>query len=147
MRGRPRLVFVDWELASLGEPAWDLGCAIAEYALAWLRSAETYGVLSPDRIESCDRLDIRTSRAAMAALWTSYLAEVGGLDECSTDFATAVVRLAGARLLQSALETTADAVAVPHRAVYLVQLGRNVLVDPANALESLFGLPADSTVP
>ena len=47
--GEPRVVLVDWEHASLGDPAWDVGSALSQYLALWACSVPVGDVRRPPR--------------------------------------------------------------------------------------------------
>ena len=84
-----RLRVIDWELAGFGDPAWDVGCAIAEHYVV--------GALRPERLDS-DLDD-----AVVVLLRAYVVAAAMARTELDALFARAATATA-ARLVQCAVE-------------------------------------------
>ncbi|WP_107774185.1 phosphotransferase family protein [Nocardioides sediminis] len=96
------IALVDWEYSGLGDPAWDLGCALAEH-LAWGPLGPETG---PDPLGDPDGLAVRAVEA-VASEW-AWILEAYARDASSAvaDTLDATRSHVGARLLQIALQWT-----------------------------------------
>ena len=90
--GRPRLRVLDWELSGSGDPAWDLGSVLAEFALESIRSA---GEEAAWRSEDVPHI---------RAFFRAYLAHHGLFDPGTAAECEHVVLCAVARLVHVACE-------------------------------------------
>lgn len=87
--GSPAVRLIDWEMADLGDPAWDLGGILQDY-LAPAALAET---------------DASTRHRAAAALWRAYAAAVGGVvGAAARTLLERSIAFAGVRMVQTSLE-------------------------------------------
>lgn len=97
----PTVRIIDWELATVGDPAWDLAGALQEYSALGVARGE-------DPVGHGD---------AVAALWAGYLDAAGPAVADVAGLVARSERFAGARLLQTACEVArqhgAGAPAVP----------------------------------
>jgi Ser/Thr protein kinase RdoA (MazF antagonist) len=108
-----RLRVIDWELAGFGDPAWDVGCALAEHYVA--------GALLPERLGP-------RREDAIALLLRAY-ADAAQMDRARLDaFPARVATATAARLVQCAVEhEDADARAGrPRRGDELAELACHV---------------------
>jgi hypothetical protein len=124
--GAVRVMLVDWELARLGDPAWDVGSVFYSYLARTVLSAAV-----PDG-SSCREAAERIGAALpslydeLGSFWETYLRAsgisgvVGGLLYRSTLCCVA-------RLVQSAYEWSHDERNIPGRAAAILQLGINML--------------------
>ena len=125
---------VDWELADLGEPAWDVGCALA----AWLQhglltiTATTPGNVTGDTV--------RATWPAIAAFWAGYVEAAGLVPSQARELLHAAMRFVGARLVLTAFELLASASTLTPQAALCVHIATAILGDPARMLEELLGL-------
>jgi thiamine kinase-like enzyme len=127
-----RLYLVDWELAGWGDARYDIGAVIADYLALWVRSMPTANSLSVgDSVASAARplADIRPN---LQAFWAEYrtgsaatTGEPAFLIEC--------FKWAGARLVQSAIESAQEAATLSGAVVLLLQMAENVLDNPGRA--------------
>jgi thiamine kinase-like enzyme len=107
---------VDWEFAAWGDPAWDLATLLQSYWNFW--------VLWPSRYR------IEDIQPALRAALVGYARH---------DIADRAVRLAGARMLQTAFERLDKAEQMTAEAVRLMQGSLHILTRPEWAAEQLVG--------
>jgi aminoglycoside phosphotransferase (APT) family kinase protein len=140
--GRARGVrVIDWETASLGDPAWDVGSALADYLAHWLLSIPITGQDPPERFAQLARNPLDRMRPALRALWSGYV-RYAGLDPApANDLLVRSTRFAAARLLQTAFEQTQSALELPGTTRCLLQVALNVLRRPREAAVGLLGIP------
>jgi aminoglycoside phosphotransferase (APT) family kinase protein len=131
------LRIVDWELAGLGDPAWDVGSMFAQYLACWVASMPAGAGLDAAATIELARYPLVRMQPAMRAFWAAYQRAA---DPVSDTLLTAT-RYAAVRLLQSAIERAQGAMQLDHTATALLQVSVNMLRWPADAASSLFGIP------
>jgi aminoglycoside phosphotransferase (APT) family kinase protein len=110
-------VLLDWELAGLGDPAWDLGCLLAEH------------LVRDEQLDDPAR-----------ALLTGYREGAGLRAEIVVTFARRVVLAAGLRIVQLALEVAYTPYAGDGAAVArLTERAEAVLAAPVPLTEEVVG--------
>ena len=134
---------VDWELAGLGDPAWDLGCVFADYLAAWVASMDIVPGPTPDRLARTAKLPFPRVHKAVRTFWCEYVTTRGVDVRPANALLDAAIRFTGARLLQIAYEQNVGRMSTAARTILLVQLASNILVSPDRALESFFNGEAD----
>jgi aminoglycoside phosphotransferase (APT) family kinase protein len=143
---RPRLTIVDWETAGTGDSCWDVGTFFAGHLYGWLLSAPVTRDGSPGAFMELARLSLPAMRPAMRRFWRAYLRAraipVANRDE----FLLRGMRYAGARLVQHAFEEAQRMTRLNALAIYLLQVGLNVMQRPADAAARLLGLPVPLAV-
>jgi Ser/Thr protein kinase RdoA (MazF antagonist) len=120
---------VDWELADVGEAAWDAGSIFQAYLMWWLSSIPPGG----DPAEAAYPLE--AVQPAIRAFWDAY----DGRDDALLERATAC---AGARLLQSVYESLNREAVMPPNAILEIQAAVNILRAPRDAAVDLLGIQA-----
>jgi aminoglycoside phosphotransferase (APT) family kinase protein len=134
------LQLIDWELAAAGDPALDIGAFFGEYLRAWLRSIPIVDAREPGRLLAHAGMPLGRMRPALKVFWDTYARQrCCSAAELSYTLRRAT-RFAGARLLNAALEEAQTLVELRPSVLYLVPLGRNVLVRPDEASAQLLGL-------
>ncbi|MEA2149711.1 MAG: hypothetical protein QOD69_1541 [Solirubrobacteraceae bacterium] len=109
------IALVDWEMAGWGDPAGDVGSALAEF----------------------------TGRSPNAgALWRSYVARRGLDADAASQLLVRALRHAGARLLQTGYEHTQEIAGLDARAAADLRCARALLVSPRDAAATLLGIAA-----
>lgn len=143
-RTRKRLRIIDWELAGIGDPAWDVGTVFSEYLGFWIRSAPISGATLPEQFLKFAKYPLEKIQPALRAFWNSYLRAA----DCRTDaddFLLRAVNYTAARLIQTAFERVQDAAQMTGHAATLVQLSANILSRPREASVLLLGLSLDQS--
>jgi Predicted choline kinase involved in LPS biosynthesis len=133
------VVLFDWELARLGDPAWDVGSVLHGYL--------TYAVLSaavPDN--ACPREAAESIGATLPAFhgelrtfWHTYVESVSASGEGRRPSLGQAIACCAARLVQSGYEWSQEETAVPGRAAAILQLGINMLGRADEAREVVLG--------
>ena len=139
-KGLPAVRLIDWEYAALGDPAWDLGVFFSQYLSYWVLSipptAEGSTIARAQQATS----PIAGMQPAIRACWRAYAHQARLRGAAREELLVRAVRYAGVRLLETAFERLDSATQLSRDAVYLVQLGMNVLDDPRRAATQLLGL-------
>jgi aminoglycoside phosphotransferase (APT) family kinase protein len=134
---RGDLTVVDWELSTLGDPCWDLGCVLVEHVNFWLGSVPITACTLPDDLVAKTRAPLVRVRASLAAFWQAYITARRWNARTARRALIKCVEFAGARLVQSAIEQTQGSTSLNALAVYQVQLAANLLLRPQAAAELL----------
>lgn len=134
-RRHTRVLLIDWELAGPGDPAADVGTALAEYLRLWVGSLPIVDPTAPGRLLARARHPLPALQPALRALWEGY--RRAGTRPVALRRAT---ELAAVRLLETAVERAQGLARASAHAVALLQVADNMLRDPADAARSLMGL-------
>jgi Ser/Thr protein kinase RdoA (MazF antagonist) len=138
--GEEELKIVDWEGATIGDPCWDIGSALAHYLSFWLFSIPVTGEVPPDRFPELAAYPLDAMKPALATCWRAYTSARGvDADEAAALLARSV-ELAGARLLQTAFEAAQFQLQVTSGLVLHVQLAFNLLQRPSEAATRLLAI-------
>ena len=90
---------IDWELAALGDPAWDVGSMFADYLGVWLWSIPITGEHPPAHYLSLARFPLTGIQPALRAFWQSYRQVRGLTGMAATAFLLAATRYCAVRLI------------------------------------------------
>jgi aminoglycoside phosphotransferase (APT) family kinase protein len=134
-----RLYLIDWELADIGDPAWDVAGMLQAYLTCWIGSMPRTGVEEPERLAAQAKHPLETIQPAIQAFWNAYLTG-GGAQGDAFAFLERSVRLMAARMLVTAFEISARADNVDARVPIIVQTSLNILDRSASAIGDLLGI-------
>jgi hypothetical protein len=138
---RPTISLVDWELAGLGDPDWDVGSLLGAYLCAWLMSIPENSSTSLDDTMALARYPLERMQPMIHALWQTYVQQMPLDDAIAYTRLRRIACYAAARLLQTAFEYTRTRIQLTQHVVGLVQLSLNILQQPDAAIAHLFGIP------
>jgi thiamine kinase-like enzyme len=132
---------IDWELAVVGDPCWDIASVFSEYLVSWLYSIPFLkDIPINDAIEHA-RHPLGSIQPAIYSFWTSYLTETG-LDKLKSNRKLVkAARYTGARLLQTSIELSRSSNKIGSTALFQLQVGINIMKRPKEAITQLFGIP------
>lgn len=137
-----QVTLVDWEFAGPGDPAWDVGCLLAEYADLWLASVPMLPNASEEELVALARVPLALLHPAIRGVWEGFVAAAPG----SPDLLRCITA-AGAALVQLAFAIGQDATSLGSSMLLRLQLAANILRDPEHAAAAIFGLHPARAVP
>jgi aminoglycoside phosphotransferase (APT) family kinase protein len=132
---KTRVLLIDWELAGHGDPAADVGAALAEPLRLWVGSLPLSDPADPLRLRAHARHPLTALRPSIGAFWAGY--QNAAVRPVAAERA---VELAAARLVQAAVEHAQGLARASAHVLALLQLADNLLADPADAAHGLLGL-------
>ncbi|HJQ40602.1 MAG TPA: phosphotransferase [Thermoanaerobaculia bacterium] len=122
---------IDWELSDAGEDLWDTGAVLQSYITACVLA--TQGTMA---------VTVEPVQPAMRAFWDEYV-RARGIPEGQADaYLERCVAYAGARMLQTALETLVFSPGMTAHVALALQCSLNILRDSSAAVRDLLGVPA-----
>ncbi len=142
---RRRLKIVDWELATYGDPCWDVGSVFNDYLSFWLLSIPVTGETPPDHFPDLARYPLRRMRPALHAFWEAYAGRMGLAGGEAGAWLLRAARFAAARLLQTACDQMQVAQELNGTIVCFLQVSLNLLRRPHEGVVQLLGLPLAGT--
>jgi hypothetical protein len=141
-----RVLLLDWEMAQLGDPAWDVGAALQAFIAEAVLGLELTDGTSPEAAAGLLGSVISTLLPAHRNFWSDYLEAARWT---GPEAGAILDRLPGhvaARLVKSAYEWSQAEVRMPRSAAAILQLGINMLLSPDAAREIVLGLVARGSV-
>jgi hypothetical protein len=139
--GAVELWIVDWEMVSLGDPAWDLAGALQDFLVFWVSSITLADEMTAEQMIAEARVPLHTVQTAVRALWAGYC-EGACLDSAQgDDVLMRAVPFSAARLIQSALERSDETDRLAGSPVVLLQISANLLAEPESGQVELYGIP------
>jgi tRNA A-37 threonylcarbamoyl transferase component Bud32 len=130
-------LLVDWELATVGDPRWDVGSVFSSFLSNWIASMPMAHGARHDLMAREARLPLDKLQAASRRFWHAY-ATTSGLD-LSGRFRDEATAYCGGRLVQTAYEYMQVAPRLTANAIYMIQMAANILKDPRQAADFLLG--------
>jgi thiamine kinase-like enzyme len=132
---------VDWELANLGDPCWDIGALFGNYLAFWLLSIPIAGDAPADQFLDLAQYPLARMQPAIHSAWRAYADRMELSPATATHWLLRVVRYMAARLIQMAFEHAQTAASLTGHIAGLMQLSFNILRRPEQALVHLLGIP------
>jgi aminoglycoside phosphotransferase (APT) family kinase protein len=137
-----RALLLDWEMAQLGDPAWDVGAVMHAFIAEAVLGLELTDGTSPEAAAGLLGTLIPRLLPAHRDFWSGYLAVARLTDAEAETLVRRLTSHVAARLLKSAYEWSQAEVRMPRSAAAILQLGINMLLSPDAAREVVLGLGA-----
>jgi hypothetical protein len=141
-RGDPILRLIDWERWNWGDPAFDLGSAIASYLRIWLTSL----VINTDLdVETALRLAItplETLQPSIVALTKTYFDRFPEIISRRPDFLRRVVQFTGFALIKKIQTTIQYQEPFGNIGICMLQVAKTLLCHPEQSIPIIFGTTA-----
>ncbi len=134
---------VDWELADIGDPAWDTASILQAYLTWWIASLQRVTTnVTTNKPTDAAQYPLETIQPAIRAFWGAYVSSRRLNARDADAELERAVSYAGARMLQTVYESMAWASSLTQQAVWQVQACINILKEPRAAATDLLGFPA-----
>ena len=143
----PVVKVVDWELALLGDPAWDIAAFLSDFVTVWISSVPISGVDNPGEFLSLAGAPIDQMHLSVRSFWQSYADTIKLSPDDRATLLLRAVRNIGPRLIQLACEQLQEYADVTASSLVHLQLAANVIERPVETAVRLLGLPLGSVLP
>ena len=141
-----RVLLLDWEMAQLGDPAWDVGAALHAFLTEAVLGLELTDGTSPEAAAGLLGTVIPRLLPAHRDFWNGYLAAARLTDAEAGSFLDRLPGHVATRLLKSAYEWSQAEAQMPRSAAAILQLGINMLLRPDAARDVVLGLGGRGSV-
>jgi phosphotransferase family enzyme len=140
-RRTTQMKIIDWELANYGDPAWDVGSALAEYLGFWLLSIPITGETPAEQWIDLAQFPLEDMQPAIRAFWSSYARHSLSGESAASRLLHKAVGFGAARLIQTAMEQTQMTAQLTGNTLAMLQVAHNILSGPQQAIVHLLGIP------
>jgi len=135
---------VDWEMADVGDPAWDIGSVFQDYLRFWLFSLPITGSETPEQLVMSAPYPLQNAQGAIRSFWRTYKKNANLSEERSHELLRKSAGYCAARLIQTAYESSQDSSELSNIAIYLLQVATNMLSNIDDSLMSLLGISSQA---
>lgn len=130
---------VDWELARLGDPRWDIGTVFAEY-LSHSFGASKMRSGPATRVSRRGALAGYRSRNSVRTIWRAYADDVGLGSAERQPWLAMATQYAAAKLVETAFEFADNQPGIPEWSIDLLQASLNTFRFPDEVVQTVLGL-------
>ena len=131
---------IDWEAASWGDPAFDLGTLIANYLLVWLESLVVDPTLELAESLQLAVIPVEMVQPAILALTRAYLRAFPMILEYRQDFVLRVVQFAGLAIINQLEETIKCSKHFDNAGICMLQVAKTLVTMPQQSVQTVFGV-------
>ena len=131
--------FIDWERATWGDPAWDLGALVAAYLYTWLSSLVVGSSLSVDESLALATIPLEQLQPSMGYLLEQYVDTFPASQEQFPNFLDQTIRFAGLTLIQSIQGEVQHSKTFSNTSIVILQVAKRLLSQPQDSLTLILG--------
>ena len=117
-----QIILVDWEFASFGDPAWDIGSVFRDFITFWLYSLRITANETIEQLLTNAQLPLQRIQSAIRVFWYAYTKVLGIDNGKSNELLCRSTRYCAINLLQTVYESSFDETELSNISMYMVQL-------------------------
>lgn len=133
------LKLIDWEIANIGDPTWDIAGVFQSYLSSWVYSYNNSS-LQHQKFSGQEYISIPSVRTGIQSFWKKY----AQLKHYSPEEEEAVLnksmRMTAARLLQTAFESNVQQAQLLPNTLRILQLCQHLFNHPEKIISELLGI-------
>jgi aminoglycoside phosphotransferase (APT) family kinase protein len=131
---------VDWELADIGDPCWDIGALLQAYISFWVFSMRIGADVPVAQSPNTAQYPIEMMQPSIRAFWQAYIAAMELERVAAETLLVRSMQYGAARMIQTAYESMQYSPQISPNALCLLQVSFNILKEPKEAVTHLLGL-------
>jgi thiamine kinase-like enzyme len=132
------LRLVDWELADIGDPMWDVAAVFNTLLAQWvLEQPPQYSV--PQKAFS--PIQLSEIQPLIHIFWETYTQKMQLIGETKNEAIKKAVKLLAIKLIHTCFEAIQQHENMPANSARLLQMSLNILRNPEKAITDLLGIP------
>jgi hypothetical protein len=141
------ILLLDWEMAQLGDPAWDVGAVLHAFLTEAVLTLEPAGQEGAEGAARHLGAAARELGPLHRDFWSRYAAAAELTGQEAAAMLERLPAQVAARLLKTAFEWSQGEARMPRRAAAILQLGINMLANPGVAVKVVLGFGARPETP
>jgi len=138
----PQLTIVDWELADIGDGAWDVATIFKEYLVAAILSFNARQNAAAQNLPAPPDQSIARSQPSIRAFWKAYMQGRGLSGAQAAACLDRAVRYTAARMIIAVLEYLGASSQFSPLGDTMLETARGILESPQAAAAQMIGVPA-----
>lgn len=133
-----RLKIADWELARIGDPAWDFGVVLNEFISFWVYMLPIHSDARLDRFISLTQLPIGNIKKSMRAFWNGYKTASKIKVHNSNEFLERSIEYCVIRLIQRVYHSHTRSAELSPYGINIIQICLNIISNIHDTIMYLF---------
>jgi serine/threonine protein kinase len=134
------LRIIDWERATWGDPAFDLGMLISSYLQVWLNSLVISNSLTIEESLRLANTPLEEIRPSLVILTQTYLQNFPEILSDRSDFLIRVMQFAGLALIMQIQAIIQYQKSFGNSGIAMLQVAKSLLCKPENSIGTVFGM-------
>lgn len=135
----PVIRLIDWERASWGDPASDLGSILGSYLELWLEGLIVSSSFSINESLQLANTPLELIQPSLVAIVSSYLDSFSAISTARPDPSDRAIQFAGLALIQRIEASVYEDRLFGNRQIMMLQVAKQLICTPQAAINTLFG--------
>lgn len=120
---------VDWEIADLGDPLWDVAGVFQSYFSAWVLSFNNQNIQQHQQVQGTEFLSIEAITPIVKVLWDTYVEKQKFTPEEAKEKVQKALSYMAVRMIQTAFENNVAQNQIHPNSVRILQFCNHILGD------------------
>lgn len=142
---KEKIRLIDWEIADIGDPLWDVAGAFQSFLVDWVFAAD-YATSYHLMLQGVKLSDLIIDKPALQAFWKAYAEARKFGDDEAWNALLKTIRFTGGRLVQMAVESNQFQQVLQPTANRLLQLSLALLTQPEQFAEEILEITNNALV-
>lgn len=125
---------IDWELADIGDPLWDVATVMQNYLSLWI----TTDLPESQQMVSLQKIPLEKVQACISQFWNQYVQLMQWTPATRQTSLIKTIQFCALKLIHTCFETTAQVPTLQPTTVKMLQVSINILKNPTDAATKLF---------
>ena len=131
---------IDWELADIGDPLWDVATVFQNYLSLWVNTDVPEQLSQP----GTKKINLQQVQPIIQLFWKRYVQQMKWTPQQESSMLIKATRYCALKLIHACFETAPYSQTLQPQSVKLLQISFNVLRSPSDAATKLLGIQHNS---
>ncbi|MCV9933794.1 phosphotransferase [Flavobacterium sp. LS1R47] len=131
---------IDWELADIGDPMWDVAGLMQSYITVWLLGFDNNDPKNYKLPDYMQPYDIKNTQSSARTFLYKYMELQGYPESYYSSFLIRIMQFTAARIIQTSVEGITYNTKIEANNMRCIQLAFNIMKDPESLLYELFNI-------
>ncbi|NQY04715.1 MAG: phosphotransferase [Flavobacteriaceae bacterium] len=124
------LKLIDWEIADLGDPLWDVAGALQSYFSAWVFSFNIKNINDRQQMKGNEFISLETIQPIVKVFWEAYVKLQGFKEDEVPEKLFKTLSYMATRMIQTAFESNVSQPNIHANSLRIVQFCDHILTNP-----------------
>ena len=139
LKPNEEMMLIDWEIADIGDPLWDVAGVLQSYLIVWAYSFVNQ-LNAYQKLPGQEFIDPKNMQPSIRRFWESYSEHMKLTGKEKKEALEKAIKYTAVRMLQTAFEAHNMDRKLSPNSIRLIQLSENILKSPIEVAGNLLGM-------
>ncbi|MGE3397838.1 MAG: phosphotransferase family protein [Candidatus Nitrosocosmicus sp.] len=141
-----KVKIVDWEYASLGDTAWDIGAALRDFLVYWIEFLPMEKYLDVTQLVNSTNYPLQRIKNSIRSYWKGYIMNTDKSNNQQVDLLIRSVSFCAIHLILKVFEMHQFSPVLTNKGIYMTQLAINMMTNLEKSIIYLLGIPLQDSI-